>query len=216
MTLVSAHRGGGEFAPRGSWQAYVAAVGLGVDLIEIDVRKRADGALVCGHDALVGGEPTVQDVLALAAGSEVGAHVDLKEAGYEAELVELTIRTGVSPVYYTTGIDESVAALRAAGAEALLTLGPALRGLSPIAKARALWRVAVPFGRITRCDARGVAAQFRLAGPLLRWWCRRRGLAVLVWTVNDDRRLRYFLHGRSVTAVVTDRPERAMALRNSG
>jgi glycerophosphoryl diester phosphodiesterase len=116
-------------------------------------------------------------------------------------------------VWFTTDDDASVAALRAAGGEALLTLGPSFAGRPLWAGLRDLWRAAVPFRRLVACDARGAAVQFRLAGPVLRWWCRRRGLAILVWTINDDRRLRHFLRARGVTAVVTDRPHQALSLR---
>lgn len=213
MVLVSAHRGGGEAFARGTWAAYQDAVELGVELIEVDVRRRADGELVCSHELPLGQEPLLREVLALAAAAGVGGHIDVKESGYEVELVELVNSCGLRRVWFTTGEDASVAALRAAGAEALLTLGPSFAGRPFLAAARDLWRAAVPFRRLVACDARGAAAQFRLAGPVLRWWCRRRGLAVLVWTINDDRRLRHFIRARGVTAVVTDRPRRALALR---
>jgi glycerophosphoryl diester phosphodiesterase len=213
VVLVSAHRGGGEVAARGSWAAYEDAVALGADLIEIDIRRGAGGQLVCAHDEVTDESPLLRDVLALARDAHVGGHIDLKESGYETELVELVRSYGLPYVWFTTGDDASVAALRAAGGEALLTLGPEFAGRPLPAALRDLWRAAVPFSRLKACDARGAAAQFRLAGPVLRWWCRRRGLAVLVWTINDDRRLRHFLRARGVTAVVTDRPRRAIALR---
>lgn len=213
MTLVTAHRGGGEVAPRGSWEAYQDSVALGVDLVEVDVRRAPDGEFVCAHDAVTGGEPRLKDVLALAADGAIGCHVDLKESGYEAELVDLVSGYGLPRVWFTTGDDLSVAALRSAGGNALLTLGPDFAGRPLHEVIREAWRAAVPFGRIRRCGARGVAAQFRLAWPGLRWWCGRNGLDVLVWTVNDDRRLRRFSRARGVNAVVTDRPHRALSLR---
>lgn len=200
-------------AARGSWAAYQDAVALGVELIEVDVRRGASGELVCAHDVPVLDSPLLRDVLALAAEAGVGGHIDLKESGYEAELVELVRSYALPYAWFTTDDDASVAALRAAGGEALLTLGPSFAGRPPLAAIRDLWRAAVPFRRMVACDARGAAAQFRLAGPVLRWWCRRRGLVVLVWTVNDDRRLRHFLRARGVTAVVTDRPRQALGLR---
>lgn len=213
MVLVSAHRGGGEAAPRGSREAYADAVTLGVELIEVDVRRGASGELVCAHDDPVDDSPQLRDILALAAKAGVGAHIDLKESGYEAELVDLVDSYRLPRVWFTTDVDASVAAVRAAGGEALLTCGPSFAGKPILAGLRHYWRAAVPYRRIKACDARGAAVQFRLAGPVLRWWCRRRGLAVVVWTVNDDRRLRSFLRARGVTAVVTDRPRRALELR---
>lgn len=187
----------------GSLTAYRTALEMGADLIEVDVRRQPDGVLVCSHDRAAGGAaPSFADVLALVVAADAAIHVDVKEPGYEAALVAVV--AGALPwsrVYFTTGDEAAVSALRSLGAPALLTLGSLLRD-------------ALPFRRIRRCDALGVAVQFRLASPWLRAWCSRRGLAVLVWTVNDDRRLRRLLGTSGVTAVVTDRPGAALALRD--
>lgn len=186
---------------------------MGVDLVEVDIRRAPDGTFVCAHDAVVAESPSLESVLTLVAAHGAGAHIDLKEVGYERDLVEFVSRFDISPVYYTIDNVAAVRALRSAGVDGLLTLGPGFRGRPWWAGLRDLVGAAVPFWRILACDARGVAAQFRFAGPVLRWWCRRRGLALLVWTVNDDRRLKHFLGAAGVTAVVTDRPRRALDLR---
>jgi glycerophosphoryl diester phosphodiesterase len=199
-------------------EAYRTALDMGVDLVEVDVHRLSDGTFVCTHDAPVDatgdGSPALGDVLELIAEHRAGAHVDLKEVGYEAELVAYVSSYAMHPVYYTVGDADSVRALRDAGAEALLTLGPKFSGRPVWDGLRDLVAASIPFRTIVACDARGVAAQFRLAGPVLRWWCHRRSLAVLVWTINDDRRLKHFLRARGVTAVVTDRPRRALDLRD--
>jgi glycerophosphoryl diester phosphodiesterase len=43
----------------------------------------------------------------------------------------------------------------------------------------------------------------------------RRGLPVLVWTVNDEASLIRLLSDARVTGIVTDHPERAVALREA-
>lgn len=194
-------------------EAYRTALDVGAELVEVDIRRRSDGTFVCAHDEIADESPLLADVLALVEEHGAGAHVDLKESGYEADLAEFVSRYRLTPVYFTIGDPKSVRALRSSGVEALLTLGPAFRGRPLWDALRDLLNAAVPFWRLASCDARGVAAQFRFAGPVLRWWCRRRRLAMLVWTVNDDRRLRRFLRARGVTAVVTDRPRRALDLR---
>jgi glycerophosphoryl diester phosphodiesterase len=138
-------------------------------------------------------------------------HVDVKESGYETDLVAAI--SEVTPVFFTSGDDDAVRALRAIGAPACLTLGPSFAGRPVVDGVRDLVSAMLPWRRIKACDAVGVAAQFRIGWWGLRWWCRRHGLVVLIWTVNDDRRLRWLLRARGVTAVVTDRPGRAMALR---
>lgn len=48
--LLIAHRGGLEFAPENTIEAFRSAVELGVDLLETDVHVTADGVLVSFHD----------------------------------------------------------------------------------------------------------------------------------------------------------------------
>lgn len=48
--LVIAHRGGLEFEPENSLEAFRSAVALGVDFLETDVHVTADGVLVAFHD----------------------------------------------------------------------------------------------------------------------------------------------------------------------
>ena len=48
-----AHRGGRKLAPEATLAAFRAASAAGADVLEMDVRRTADGALVVIHDALV-------------------------------------------------------------------------------------------------------------------------------------------------------------------
>lgn len=233
---VSAHRGGNEVVPEGTFEAYRAAILAGVDLIEVDVRRRADGTFVCAHDPLV--DPLIEppsatyqsfsgpipdrnvaldvvllsEVLDLAAAHGVGGHIDVKESGYESELVGF-VADRLAVAYYTTGDAASVARLCAAGGLGLLTVGSGLAG-------QPWWRVVrlvvgdfFPYRRIVGCGARGVAVQFRFCTPWLRSWLRRRGQACLVYTVDGTWSLRRLLRRRGVTAVVTDRPLAALSIR---
>lgn len=49
-TVVDVHRGATAFAPENTLEAYAAAMDYGADGCEIDLRKTADGVLVCLHD----------------------------------------------------------------------------------------------------------------------------------------------------------------------
>ena len=51
--LISAHRGGNTLAPENTLDAYEAALALGVDFLEVDVRESKDHVLVANHDDTV-------------------------------------------------------------------------------------------------------------------------------------------------------------------
>jgi glycerophosphoryl diester phosphodiesterase len=51
MTAVIAHRGASAHAPQNTIEAFLLAVDMGADGIELDVRRTADGVLVVHHDA---------------------------------------------------------------------------------------------------------------------------------------------------------------------
>jgi len=74
--IVSAHDG------------YPRHLNSGADFIEVDIRRDADGVIVLAHDELEAGRryPTFDELLrALPDG--VGLHLDLKEKGFELELM---------------------------------------------------------------------------------------------------------------------------------
>ena len=79
--LVAAHRGAHEQAAQNSLAAYAAAIRLGCDYIEIDLRTAFDGSLRIKHDKIVAGDvlPTFDEVLTLAKG-RIGIYLDVKDA----------------------------------------------------------------------------------------------------------------------------------------
>jgi glycerophosphoryl diester phosphodiesterase len=52
-----------------------------------------------------------------------------------------------------------------------------------------------------------------LATPFLRRWCHRRGLQVVVWTIDEEKALRRWLR-RDVDVVTTNRPLAALRIRS--
>lgn len=60
MVLVIAHRGASARCPENTLAAFAEAGRLGADMVELDVRRTADGALAVHHDAhLADGRPVV-------------------------------------------------------------------------------------------------------------------------------------------------------------
>jgi glycerophosphoryl diester phosphodiesterase len=104
---VIAHRGAwGAAIPENSLAAFEQAVALGADMVEFDVRRTRDRALIVFHDAEVAGAPVasltrpeiedlagvlpplLEEVLELARG-RIALDVELKEDGYVDELAGL-------------------------------------------------------------------------------------------------------------------------------
>src|SRR3982751_167704 len=93
VTLIVAHRGASAIAPENSLEAFEAAIAVGADMVEFDVRSTADGVLVVVHDPLPlvryadldPMPPRLEEVVATCAG-RIALDVELKEAGMEREV----------------------------------------------------------------------------------------------------------------------------------
>ena len=231
---ISAHRGGGETAAAGTYEAYRSALSLGAEYIEFDVRRTADGRLVSYHGALtprgrrVGAVtyrtlcaharfevPLVTDIMQLLAGRAAG-HLDLKEPADALPVIRQAVDAlGADGLVVTTRAARVAAAIRHGfpGVRVALTVGGDLAE-----RARYTWqRTRAP--RLTRldwvtgCQADWAAVHSRTARGQLLAGCRRLGIQTMVWTVNSDRALAHWLVHPAVDVVVTDRPVRAAGLR---
>ncbi|MGW6909515.1 glycerophosphodiester phosphodiesterase family protein [Streptomyces sp. NPDC054940] len=232
---VSAHRGGTERAGAATWQAYEDALLSGAEYVEFDIRRTVDGVFVVHHDARVGRigpllsrityaelctragyvVPVVDDVMELI-GGKIEGHLDLKETGYERELVERAVALlGADGFVATTLEDRSVAAISRdfPRVRTALSLG---RHRAEVGLARLVGiRLSelLPMRRIRACGATGVAVHQRLARATVLREAARHGLFTMVWTVNEDRQMRAFLADSRVDVLITDLPRRALALR---
>ena len=220
--MISAHSGGAERARPGSLAAYRAVVSSGAEYAEFDVRRAGDGTLLAQHSAeRPDGEPDGEPVLAAAevmrvlADGGVRGHVDLKGVGFEREVVELALVSfGPDGFVVTTADPESVAAIAAAFPSVPVGLSV---GFGPASITRDLrrlrWPLSFPLAAVQASGAGWVAMNYRYARPAVLDRCVAAGLRIMVWTVNDDRRLARFLGDPRVAILVTDRPEHAVALR---
>lgn len=231
---VSAHRGGGEQAPGGTYEAYRHAVAAGAEYVEFDVRRTSDGELVDAHHARVGGRlvaslsyrglcdlagfevPRVERVIRLLAGRAAG-HLDLKDAACADEVVRLALEVlGPPSVIVTTGDRVLLTRLkrRFPAAPAGLTLG----GDAAEVARFAAWRLRRPglsrLDLVAAAGAEWAVLHHRLARPRLLSRCRQRGIKTMIWTVNGGAPLARWMANPAVDVVVTDRPLHALALRD--
>lgn len=238
MVLVSAHRGGSgdDHSSQNTLATFESAIGLGCDYVEFDVRQTADGTPVVFHDAaLTDGDlhrtiaghrldeftgvvlVTLDEVLELIAG-RVKAHVDLKVKGREIEIVEHIVNAlGVDDVVITTAEDASVRRIvvwsrqHAPGLLVGLSSSPRSWNGGRWTRRLARFEAAFPRTRVWLSRANVVVAHKTVARLSLRSYARRRGLPLLVWTVDRPDELERWMNDPAVWMVTTNYPERALA-----
>jgi len=216
LPLVIAHRGAhGPGVPENTFAAFEAALTLGASMIELDVRRTADGALVIFHDpmcrrqaldAITHAElcelsglevPLLGDVLDWAAG-RIGLDVELKEDGYVDRVSGML--TGYA----------------AAGGELIVTsfTDPILAQLPPeLRSGLILSMTAIGAGtRAKSCGADLLVVQAKLVGDAVFADAGTNTLEVYVWDylVERDPEL---INDPRVTAVITDDVPGALAAR---
>lgn len=174
------------------------------------------------------------EVLETLAASGKKAHVDLKLVSPPADYatpdrtaeVEVTRQAvaamGAANIVVTTNEDRSVAAVRAwaddAGVDLLvgLSLGRGRRGLTLLQAARQVLSEIFPGRRYRACGANLVVVQRHLARLAAARWARRHGLPLLVWTVDSERELAYWLQPGRAWLVTTNEPLAALRVREQG
>ncbi|MCW2859727.1 MAG: hypothetical protein JWP48_1435 [Actinoallomurus sp.] len=230
---VSAHKGGSEDAPPATWKAYEIALTTGAEYVEFDIRRTRDGDLVVFHDPQIAGRsiagltyeelcaatgqrvPLVREVMKLIAGRATG-HLDLKETGYEHEVVRLALDLlGPGNFVATTLEDSSIARIKKSFPEVTtaLSLGRDLREVTRVLRLPTRARELYPLGRMRACGADWLAVHRRLARANVLRLCGRFGIPAMVWTVNGEPQMRRFLEDSRVAVLITDRPRHALSLR---
>lgn len=237
MALVSAHRGGAgdDRSSQNTLAAFEGAIALGCDYVEFDVRLTADGLPVVSHSAeLADGSArtiaghrldeftgvvlvTLDQVLATIKG-RVKAHVDLKVRGQEVALVAHLVETlGVQNVIITTAEDASVRRIvawsrgHAPGLLVGLSSSPRAWDGRPWRRTVVRLEAAFPRTRVWLSRANLVVSHKAVARWSLRAYARRRGLPLLVWTVDRPDELDRWMNDPHVWMVTTNYPSRAMA-----
>lgn len=233
---VSAHKGGGEQHPAATWEAYRSAVATGAEYVEFDVRRLADGELVCYHDSHAGGAgpplrtltypqlcdqvgyqvPTMAGVAAeLVAGGAAG-HVDLKETGYEPDVVGLAREVFGEDGFVATSLEDASIARISRDFPRVRTALSLGRGRADVPPGRLLHtrlRELFPLRRVRATGAQWVAVDKTLARYGVLAQCARHGIGAMVWTVDEPELIDRFLADPRVRVLVTNRPGYAVARR---
>ena len=195
--LVIAHRGASAELPENTLPAFERAIEIGADYVEIDVHADAQGRLVVTHEPPRARRdyPTLEEALDLMRG-RIGVMVELKTPSryrrhnVVARTVRLLSEADTLVCFQRRPLEEARALRR--GLRTVQHVGFAVS----IRAAREAWAAGFHDARVT---PRGIRAAQRL------------GLVPLVYTVNDERRMRG-LAAMGAAGIFTDRPELALRL----
>lgn len=226
MPLLLGHRGVPRAHPENSLAGFQVALDTGLDGVELDVRRLADGTLAVHHDAaLKGGRaladltradlppevPTLPQVLAWAADTGAFLNVELKWEGWRpddrvARTLDLLRVHGLARRVIVSSFNPLILA--------------AARDLAPDIERGVLYDRSWRFGaldlpdRVGRwVDAAALHPHHALIGPELLALARRRGWRVNAWTVNDPAEVRR-LTRLGVDGLIGDVPEVLLEARS--
>jgi glycerophosphoryl diester phosphodiesterase len=216
--LKIGHRGAPAYEPENTLRGFRRAVELGVDAVELDVRRTKDGRLVVIHDAGVerttngrgrvrdltleeirglvtrggGRVPTLEEALDFLRG-KVRILVELKETGLEKDVLALVHRKGLLGDVIIVSFHEE-----------------ALRRVRELEKEVETGLIYVkhpdPVGAAQRLGVNYLVPSYRYTGPTDIRRAHESGLKVIVWTIN--RREEAVEHaGKGVDGIASDRPD---------
>jgi glycerophosphoryl diester phosphodiesterase len=228
-TLLVGHRGTRGARPENTLAAFRYALEAGLDGIEFDVRRTLDGVLVIRHDRLVDGFPVSaqtrhelrERLPSLATLDELFALA----GSYPGRLLNLEIKTeGVR----TGGLERDVV-------RAVVASGLAGQVLISSFNSLSLARVRLRSPRLRVALLYEASSTRRAGGHRLAGWlhvdavhpaaalvaqqlvraAHARGVAVNVWTVNDEADIRR-LRALGVDAIMGDDPETLLSSARGG
>jgi glycerophosphoryl diester phosphodiesterase len=229
MTLVIAHRGASAYAPENTMPAFELAVRQGADMLELDVQRSADGVLIIFHDATterwdgrqrlarqctlaelraldIGGArvATLAEVCALARERNMRLNVELKGAGFGADVARMLRAEQVEELVLISSFEEA-ALLEFAVASPSLPRAYLMgtETLRPAVRIREGW----PFNALRRTGSAAWHPAYQL--PLLARLIprvRRAGFQVNVWTVDEVPVMRKLV-ALSVDGIITNTPD---------
>jgi len=228
--LVIAHRGASGYRPENTVSAFELAVDQRADMIEIDLHRSRDGAIVIRHDEHLsslgcgleiaatdlaeirkldagGGQtvPTLEEVLDRF-GRAIAFNLELKRGSegcypnLEADALDAVESRGLLSSTLFSSFDDGIL--------------ERLRALSSAARLAVLVSPRRPQRALERARAIGAESinpWLGLADPVLIEAAHADGLAILVYTVNELDDMRRLLHA-NVDGLFTNYPDRFRAL----
>lgn len=216
--LKVGHRGARAYEPENTLRSFKKAMELGVDAVELDVRKTKDGQLVVIHDADVKrttngkglvSELTLKEIQSLSTekdekiptleealdclGKKVRVFIELKETGIEEQVLAVVNKKALKKsVVIVSFLEDALRKIRELDAEAEtgLIYAKHKNPLKAALELKAQWLLA--FYRFTH------TANVQKA--------HENGLKVIVWTVNTPEEVAEMVK-KGVDGVSSDKPD---------
>ncbi|MCJ7614664.1 glycerophosphodiester phosphodiesterase [Candidatus Bathyarchaeota archaeon] len=216
--LKIGHRGARAYEPENTLRSFQRAIELGVDAVELDVRKTKDNELVVIHDADVNkttdgtgsvneltldeikrlvtekGEkvPTLAEVLDFV-GNRVKILIELKEVGYEEQVLGLIGQKGLMDnVIIVSFHEEVLRRVRELNAEVATGL-IYVSHKNPIPSALDL-------------KVNYLLSLYRFTHSINVKKAHEKGLKVIVWTINSKEEVAEYMK-KGVDGISSDRPD---------
>jgi len=216
VALALAHRGDWSEAPENTVAAFRAAERAGADMIELDIRRAADGAVVVVHDPTlerVWGSPLAVADATLAELAQIGV-ATLAEALACVDLpvmVDFTMADVVEPALAV--ISEADALERVLFSGGNVAGHRRIRALAPAARIALTWtdREPPPAALLEELVVEYFNPPWERVDALIVDAMHDRGYKVSTWTVDDPREMRRVVDC-GVDAVVTNRVPELVAL----
>jgi glycerophosphoryl diester phosphodiesterase len=212
------HRGARAYEPENTLRSFKKALELGVDAVELDVRKTKDNALIVMHDADVkrttNGEglvndltlkeikklstekdekvPTLEEVLSFL-DKKVRVFIELKEAGIEDQVLEIIRKQGLlKNVVVVSFLEDALKKVR--------DLDPEIETGLIYAKHKN------PVKTALQLKAQWLLALYRFTHTANVQEAHENCLKILVWTVNTAEEAAEMAK-KGVDAIASDKPD---------
>jgi glycerophosphoryl diester phosphodiesterase len=216
--LKIGHRGARAYEPENTLRSYKKALELGVDAVELDVRRTKDGEIVVIHDAEVDrttngkglvaeltlkeikqlstekGEriPTLEEALDFL-DRKVKVLIELKEAGFEEQVLKLAKKKGLDKnVIIVSFLEDALRRIRELDDDVETGLIYA-RHKNPLKAASDL-------------KANYLLALYRFVHATDVQNAHRNGLKVIVWTINKPEEVAEYVK-KNVDGITSDKPD---------
>jgi glycerophosphoryl diester phosphodiesterase len=228
--LNIAHRGASAYKPENTMEAFEEAVTLGADIIEMDVRKTLDGHLALLHDESVNrttdgtgpiSELTLKQVKALDAGmgsriplleevfsrflrDHVVLNLEIKCAGIEEKVLETVHHLFRSDrVLISSDCPHVLRKVKEIDGEIKtgLVVGRT-KSKNPIT----LMKGVFPLATFRKLGAHTLHQNVRFVHSYLIQSCRREGIPLFVWVVNEELEMRKLIR-RGIDGIFSNCPD---------